>query len=274
MRQKLRPGLSVFLFLIMVLCIFPFAWMVISSFKDSREIMTVPPTFVPHSPTVEHYGDVVTKTYIPRYFLNSTIVASGSTLIALLFAILGGYGFARHRFRGKNFLQQAVLSSQMLPTAAVIVPLFIILRTLHLLNTYLGLILAYLIVTLPLSVWMITGYFRGIPEDIEEAAYIDGCSRVGILMRVILPISVPGILATAVYCFVVTWNEFIFALSFATQRSVMTLPIGLAEFTKEFVTDWGGLMAASVIMTLPIATVFLVIQRAFISGLTSGAVKG
>jgi multiple sugar transport system permease protein len=272
--RKLRPGLFIFLLVVMVFCIFPFVWMVISSIKSSDEIMSVPPTFLPQSATGSHYTDVVTETQIPRYFLNSTIVATGSTLIALLFAVLGGYGFARHKFKGKAFLQQAVLSSQMLPTAAVIVPLFIILRTLGLLNTHLGLILAYLIVTLPLSVWMITGYFRAIPVDIEEAAFIDGCSRIGILVRVILPISLPGILATAVYCFVVTWNEFIFALSFATQRSVMTLPIGLAEFTKEFVVDWGGLMAASVLMTLPIAIVFLAIQRSFISGLTSGAVKG
>lgn len=272
--KRPRPGLSLFLTLVMIFSIFPFLWMVISSIKESNEIMSVPPTFLPHSLTGSHYTDVVTETFIPRYFINSSIVATGSTLIALVFAVLGGYGFARYKFRGKVLLQNAVLSSQMLPTAAVIVPLFIILRSMRLLNTHLGLILAYLIVTLPLSVWMITGYFRSIPVDIEEAAIIDGCSRMGVLLRVILPVSVPGILATAVYCFVVTWNEFIFALSFATQRSVMTLPIGLAEFTKEFVTDWGGLMAASVLMTLPIAIVFLAIQRSFISGLTAGAVKG
>jgi ABC-type glycerol-3-phosphate transport system permease component len=162
----------------------------------------------------------------------------------------------------------------MMPTAAIIVPLFIILRELRLLNTYLGLILAYLIVTLPLSVWMMTGYIRSIPVEIEEAATIDGCSRMRILSRLVIPISLPGIVATAVYSFVVTWNEFLLALSLATDRKVMTLPIGLAEFTKEYVTDWGALMAGSVIMTLPIVVAFFGLQRAFVSGLTAGATKG
>ncbi|HUZ16951.1 MAG TPA: carbohydrate ABC transporter permease, partial [Spirochaetia bacterium] len=170
--------------------------------------------------------------------------------------------------------QNVVLSSQMLPTASIIVPLFLILRTFHLFNTYLGLILVYLIITLPLSVWMMTGYLRSIPVEIEEAANIDGCSRMGMLLRIVLPLSIPGLVATGIYCFVVTWNEFLFALSFATEKNVMTLPIGLAEFTKEFVTDWGGLMAASVVMTIPIVAVFFGVQRAFISGLTSGATKG
>jgi len=138
---------------------------------------------------------------MPRYFINSTIIATGSTVIALVFSILGGYGFARFRFRGRAFLQNAVLSSQMLPTAAIIVPVFIILRTVHLLNSYPGLILAYLIITMPLSVWMMTGYFRFVPAEIEEAALIDGCSRLGVLTRVVLPVSLPGLVATAVYCF-------------------------------------------------------------------------
>ena len=272
--KKLNPGLALFLLLICVFCLFPFAWMIISSLKESGEIMSVPPTLIPRKATLGHYGDVFTKSNIPRYFINSTVIALGSTLIALIFALLGGYGFARFRFKGKAFLQNAVLSSQMLPTAAILVPLFIILRTLGLLNTYLGLILAYLIITLPLSVWMMTGYFRSVPVDIEEAAAIDGCSRIGILLRVVLPISIPGIVATAIYCFVVTWNEFLFALSFATDRNVMTLPIGLAEFTREFTIDWGALMAASVLMTLPIVILFFTLQKGFISGLTAGATKG
>jgi multiple sugar transport system permease protein len=267
-------GLAVFLVLVCIFSLFPFLWMVITSLKEQREIMSIPPTFVPSSVTAGHYGDVFTKSNLPRYFLNSTVVSTGSTLIALVFAVLGGYGFARHRFRGRAFLQNAVLSSQMLPTAAIIVPVFIILRTLRLLNSYPGLILAYLIITLPLSVWMMTSYFRSIPVEIEEAAFMDGCTRLGVLARVVLPVSLPGLVATAVYCFVVTWNEFLFALSFASDKRVMTLPIGLSEFSLEFTIDWGALMAGSVLMTLPIVVLFFVIQRAFISGLTSGATKG
>jgi ABC-type glycerol-3-phosphate transport system permease component len=273
-RRTGRIGLAVFLVLVCTFSLFPFLWMVITSVKEQREIMSIPPTLVPSTLTAGHYGDVFTKSNMPRYFINSTIIATGSTVIALVFSILGGYGFARFRFRGRAFLQNAVLSSQMLPTAAIIVPVFIILRTVHLLNSDPGLILAYLIITMPLSVWMMTGYFRFVPAEIEEAALIDGCSRLGVLTRVVLPVSLPGLVATAVYCFVVTWNEFLFALSFATDRRVMTLPIGLMEFSQEFTTDWGALMAGSVLMTLPIVILFFVIQRAFISGLTSGATKG
>jgi multiple sugar transport system permease protein len=269
-----RIALAAFLFAVCVFSLFPFLWMLITSLKEHREIMTIPPTFVPQTVTAGHYGDVFIKSNMPRYFINSSIIAAGSTFLALVFAIFGGYGFARHRFRGKALLQNAVLSSQMLPTAAIIVPLFIILRTLGLLNTYLGLILAYLIITLPLSVWMMTGYFRSIPVEMEEAANIDGCSRFGVLWRVVLPVCLPGLVATGIYCFVVTWNEFLFALSFATDKKVMTLPIGLAEFTLEFTVDWGALMAGSVLMTLPIVILFFTVQRAFISGLTAGATKG
>jgi len=162
----------------------------------------------------------------------------------------------------------------LLPTATVIVPLYIVLNYLGLINTYLGLILVYLILTLPLSVWMLTGYFRGIPKELEDAAIIDGASHLGVLFRISLPLVSPGIIAVALYSFVATWNEFVFALSFATEKEMKTLPIGLAEFSTEFDTDWGAVMAASFVMTLPIALIFLVMQRMFVSGLMSGATKG
>jgi len=267
-------GFNLLLLIIVIICLFPFFWMIISSVKPDSDIMSVPPTLLPKAVTFDHYVSVFTETNIPRYFINSMIVATGATFVALIFAIFGGYGFARHKFFGKSALQNAVLASQMLPTVSVIVPLFVILRSLNLINTHMGLILTYLIMTMPLSVWMITGYFKAIPVDIEESAYMDGCTRLGILFRIVLPLSAPGLLATGIYCYVVSWNEFIFALSFATQQKVMTLPIGLAEFTKEFIIDWGGLMASSVLMTVPIVAVFLFLQKSFISGLTAGAVKG
>jgi ABC-type glycerol-3-phosphate transport system permease component len=154
------------------------------------------------------------------------------------------------------------------------VPLFITLRVLGLVNTWWGLILVYMIITLPLSVWMLTSYFKAIPVELEEAAIIDGASRLGVLFRITLPLSTPGIVAVVVYSFVTTWNEFIFALCFATDSSVKTLPVGLAEFSTEFNTDWGSVMAASVVMTLPIALLFLLFQNLFVGGLTAGATKG
>jgi multiple sugar transport system permease protein/raffinose/stachyose/melibiose transport system permease protein len=257
-----------------LVAIFPFAWMLLSSIKTLPELYTVPPVWLPKAPTLQNYVKVLFSSNIPRYFLNSTIISIGSTGLALLLAILAAYGFARFRFPGRRFFQASILVGQLLPTATIIVPLYIVLGYLHLINTYLGLILVYLILTLPLSVWMLVGYFRAIPFELDEAAIIDGASRLTVLFRILLPLSLPGIVAVVVYAFVTTWNEFIFALCFATDSSVKTLPIGLAEFSSEFNTDWGAVMAASVVMTLPIAALFLAMQRLFVGGLTSGATKG
>jgi multiple sugar transport system permease protein len=217
---------------------------------------------------------VIWSSNIPRYFLNSTIISLGSTAIALILAVFASYGFARFNFRGKAAYQAFILLGQLMPTAAIIVPLFITLRFFGLVNSYLGLILVYTIITLPLSVWMLTSYFRAIPVELEEAAIMDGSSRIGVLFRITLPLSLPGVVAIVVYAFVTTWNEFIFALVFAQDFRVKTLPIGIAEFTTEFDTDWGAVMAASLVMTLPVAILFFAMQRLFIGGLTAGAVKG
>ena len=259
---------------LVVVCLFPFAWMALSSIKKVNELYTVPPHWLPNEPTLLNYATVLFKSNIPRYFLNSIIISGGSTTLALVLAVFASYGFARFEFKGKPWLQSFVLIGQLLPTAAIIVPLFITLRWLGLVNTYWGLILVYMIITLPLSVWMLTSYFRAIPVELEEAAIIDGATRLGVLFRVTLPLSLPGLVAVLVYAFVTTWNEFIFALCFATDSTVKTLPIGLAEFSTEFNTDWGGVMAASMVMTVPVALLFLLFQRMFVGGLTAGATKG
>ena len=259
---------------LLAVCVFPFAWMALSSMKTLGELYTVPPVWLPKMPTLENYRKVLFDSNVPRYFLNSTIISLGATAIALILAIFASYGFARFNFRGKAGYQAFILVGQLLPTAAIIVPLFVTLRWFGLVNTYLGLILVYMILTLPLSVWMLTSYFKAIPVELEEAAIIDGASRLGVLFRITLPLSLPGIVAIIVYAFVTTWNEFIFALVLAQDASVKTLPIGIAEFTTEFNTDWGAVMAASLIMTLPIALMFFAMQRLFIGGLTAGALKG
>ena len=259
---------------VLLLTLFPFGWMGLSSVKLLRELYTVPPHWIPEAPTLEHYQRVLFASNVPRYFLNSVVISVGSTGVALVLAIFAAYAFARLPFRGKAPAQVFVLASQLLPTAALIVPLFMTLRFLGLVNTYLGLILVYTILTLPLSVWMLTSYFRAIPVELEEAAIIDGASRLSILFRITLPLSLPGVVAVLVYAFVTTWNEFILALVLAQHSRVKTLPIGIAEFTGEFNTDWGAVMAASLLMTLPIAILFLALQRLFIGGLTAGAVKG
>jgi ABC-type glycerol-3-phosphate transport system permease component len=260
--------------IVVAVCVFPFVWMALSSIKTLGELYTVPPVWLPETPSLENYKKVLFESNVPRYFINSTIISLGATAIALILAIFASYGFARFKFRGKPAYQAFMLIGQLLPTAAIIVPLFITLRWLGLVNTYLGLILVYMIVTLPLSVWMLTSYFKAIPVELEEAAIIDGASRLGVLFRVTLPLSLPGVVAIIIYAFVTTWNEFIFALVLAQDARVKTLPIGIAEFTTEFNTDWGAVMAASLIMTLPIAILFFAMQRLFIGGLTAGALKG
>jgi ABC-type glycerol-3-phosphate transport system permease component len=260
--------------ILVVVAIFPFLWMTISSVKTLGELYTVPPAWFPEVLTLENYKKVLFASNIPRYFLNSVVISIGSTFIALMLAIFASYGLARFRFRGKAATQAFILIGQLLPTAAILVPLFITLRFFGLVNSYLGLILVYTIITLPLSVWMLTSYFRAIPVELEEAAIIDGASRLGILFRITLPLSAPGLVAIIVYAFVTTWNEFIFALVFAQDYRVKTLPIGIAEFSTEFNVDWGAVMAASVIMTLPIAILFMLMQKMFVGGLTAGAVKG
>ena len=260
--------------LLIAVSMFPFLWMLVSSFKRLNELYTVPPTWIPETATWSNYLNVLLESNVPRYFLNSLVISAGSTAIALVLAILASYGFARFRFRGTSLPISLIIVGQLLPTAAIIVPLYVVLNYLGLLNTYLGLILAYLILTLPLSVFMLISYFKGIPVELEEAAIVDGASRLGVLLRITLPLSLPGVVAVVVYAFVTTWNEFIFALCFAMDSSTKTLPIGLAEFTTEFHTDWGAVMAASVIMTVPIAILFLAMQRLFVGGLTAGATKG
>ncbi len=274
MRTRGTLGLQTLAGILVAASLFPFAWMALSSIKTLRELYTVPPSWIPAAPTLSNYVKVLFESNIPRYFLNSVVIAAGATLIALLFAIPAAYGFARFNFRGKRFWQASILAGQMLPTAAIIVPLFIVLRYFGLLNTYAGLILVYMILTLPLCVWMLIGYLRAIPVELEEAAIIDGASRLVVLRRIVLPLALPGIVAVMVYSFVTAWNEFIFALCFALDSRVKTLPIGLAEFSTEFNTDWGAVMAASMIMTLPIVLLFLVMQRVFVTGLMSGATKG
>lgn len=259
---------------VVAITLFPFLWMLISSFKNLGELYTVPPTWWPEAPSLQNYFNVLFESNVPRYFLNSVIISAGSTAIALALAILASYGFARFKFRGKSLAVGLIIVGQLLPTAAIIVPLYVVLNWLGLLNTYLGLILAYLILTLPLSVFMLISYFKGIPKELEEAAIVDGASRLGVLLRITLPLSLPGVVAVIVYAFVTTWNEFIFALCFALDSGTKTLPIGLAEFTTEFNTDWGAVMAASMIMTVPIAILFLAMQKLFVGGLTAGGTKG
>lgn len=252
----------------------PLLWIVSTSLKASGEIFSIPPRWVPENPTLSHYGNVLTESSIPKYLGNSLVVGLMATLSSLVLGGLAGYGFARYRFRGSQPLSLFMLFSQMLPLTVMMLPIYFMLQRLGLLDTKPGLALAHLILTLPLVTWMSRSFFAAIPRDLEESAQIDGCSHFGALARIVLPIAAPGIAATAIYAFIMSWNEFVLASIVTNSQKTYTLPVGLTEFSSNFDVDWGSTMAASVIASIPVIVFFLWLQKYFVQGLGQGAVKG
>ena len=205
--------------------------------------------------------------------MNSIAVATISTVVTVFVAILAAYAFSRFRFRGKSALLSTFAFTQLFPFAVLLMPLYIMYHRLNLVNTYLGIIISYLAITLPFCVYMLLGYFRSVSVSLDEAARIDGCSTFGIIFRVVFPVAWPGVVATAVYVFVRSWEEYLFALTLITDDGKRTVPVGLANFFGQYTTQWGSVMTASVVATLPTLIFFFVIQRQLVSGLAAGAVK-
>ena len=259
---------------LMVLCVAPAAWMISTSFKPPDEIYASPPLWVPAHPSLGGYVAALTKADVILAAVNSLVVGTLTTLLALVLAIGAGYGFARFRFFGREALALSVLFSQLLPSSVILIPLYLYFDRLHLIDTYPALILSYLVIVLPLCTWILRGYFLGLPREIEEAGLIDGCSPLGVLVRLALPLAGPAIVATGLYAFTVAWDEFLFALTFTQSARTRTLPVELAFFTGEQNTDWAAVMAASVLMSIPVVAIFLTFQRFFVHGLAEGAVKG
>jgi multiple sugar transport system permease protein len=235
--------------------------------------------WIPSHITFAPYVDIWSTVPLLHYFLNSLLVSTASTLIAVTLAIFAGYGISRFQFRGRRLFSLAVLSTQMFPGILFLLPLYLIYvnigRTIgiNLYGSYLGLIITYLTFALPFSVWMLAGFFSSIPRELEEAALVDGTSHWGALFKIVLPIARPGIVAVAVFAFMTAWGEVLFA-SVLTTASTRTLAIGLQEYATEGDTAWNQLMAASVVVSLPVVIAFLALQRHLIRGLTSGSVKG
>lgn len=253
--------------------IFPVIWMFTSSFLPASDIYSVTPKFSLRNGTFENYRYVLGETHTLKYFWNSIIIALCTTLISIILAILAGYGFARFRFSGKNILSIFVLLSQMLPLVVVLVPLYLVLSKFGLLDTKTGLVLAYLIFTIPLSTWFLRGFFETIPSELEEAALVDGCTRFGALIRVIIPVSTPGIFATATYAFIVAWQEFLFSLSFTLSHDSRTLPVGISSFIGQYNINWGAVMASSTLVSIPVMVLFLAFYDQFVQSFTEGIIK-
>ncbi len=254
--------------------LFPFLWTLVTSLKPDSEILNQTITYLPRQPTASNYLEVFRRTDFPRMFLNSAVVAVLTVALSLALSALAGYSLARYHFPGRNGVILAFLVSQMFPVVLVLVPLFLILQGLHLINTYPGLVLGETTFLLPLCVWLLKGFFDAIPAELEDAARIDGCTRLGALIRVILPIARPGLFATAVFAAIASWNELLFPLMFTTDDASRTWPVGLQSFVGEFQMRWGVLSAAGVISIAPLIVFFALIQRNLVQGLMSGATKG
>lgn len=235
---------------------------------------TFPLQWIPRPATLANYASVIRDPALVHEFLNTLIIASTTTVIALIISILGGYGFSRYRFHGRDTLLWTVLLTQLFPRVVVIVPYFVILRNFQLINTYQGLVLVYLMVVFPVAIWMLKGFFDNLPKEIEEAAVMDGCSIFRMLWSIIIPMSRPALAAVTMYAFILAYNEFLFALVFTNGLAKRPLSVGLAFFIDDAGVDWGELMAASLLMSLPAIVVFSLAQKLLVHGLSEGAVKG
>jgi len=257
-----------------VLVLFPFYWMTITSFKSEDQMRSLLSMFWPRPIVIENYGQLLSKTDFVAWYGNSATVAICSTLLATAVGTIGAYALARLRFLGRGFLASATLITYLVPPSILFIPLYAQMRNLGLANSLAGLIAAYPSFTVPFVTWLLMGYFESIPEELEEAAMIDGATRFGAFARVVLPLAAPGVLAAALYAFTQAWNEFLYALVFITDGRLRTLPVGLASFITGDVYGWGYLMAGAVLTTLPVIAAYIYVQKYMVEGLTAGGVKG
>ncbi|MFV0334827.1 MAG: carbohydrate ABC transporter permease [Tropicimonas sp.] len=268
-----RLSLGLVQILIAAFVLLPFFWMLSVSLKPAAEPFAIPARLWPDAPTFENYITAFRPEF-RTYFLNSIIVSGATVIITTTLGLLAAYSFTRARLVLITALMSLVVLAQMFPHSAIIIPIYKMMRAADLLNTYLSLIIAYVSVTLPVAIWMLRGFLVNLPVSLEEAANIDGAGPVRVFWDIVVPLARPGVIATAVYVLIVTWQEFLFALSFTSTKDMRTLPVGLNDFIGQYGIRYGELMASSVMVSLPVVAVFFLLQRYFVAGLTAGAVKG
>lgn len=257
-----------------LLWLFPVYWMVITSFKPHDEVMTMTPSFWPKHPTLLNYRSALFATDFFIDLRNSAIITFGSVVFAIIVAFFACSALTQYRFRGRKGVMVLILALQMIPGTALLIPQFIVFNRFALLDTYLGLILAYIAATLPFSIWNLRGFFLSVPKDIFEAAKMDGANDWQILWRITFPLIAPGVVSTSVFAFITAWNDYLLAYTFMKDQSHYTLPLWLASFSTPYTgTDYGGQMAASVIFSLPVVVFFMIVQKGMVKGLTAGAVR-
>jgi multiple sugar transport system permease protein len=260
----------------LVFLLFPFYWMAIVSFKPTNDLFELQynPFWIQHF-TIENYTYLFQNTDFPSWVRNTLIVSVVSTLVSLFCSVLIGYALARLRFPGSNFLGVGIFLAYLVPPTLLFLPLAQVIARLNLHNTYWALILTYPTQLIPFASWLLMGYFRTIPKEIEESALADGCSRIQTLVKIILPLALPGLLSAGIFCFTLSWNEFLYALIFMSSGSMKTIPVGtVSDLIKADTLFWGSLMASAVLGSVPIAILYSFFVKHYVSGLTAGAVKG
>jgi multiple sugar transport system permease protein len=252
----------------------PFYWMTVTSLKHDKEIYGYEATLIPEKPTLTNYVTILRDTPYLTFLRNSTVVAVASTVISLIIACLGAYAIARLNFPGRTLLARLLVCTYLVPASLLFIPLFAIMSALRFTDTLYGLTIAYLSGDVPFCTWLLMGYFRSVPTELEEAALVDGCNRVTALIRVVLPVSLPALVVVTFFCFTRAWNEFLYAYVFTSTNAARTITTGLVNFMSADVFFWGPLMASTILSALPPVVMFLVFQRWVVKGLTLGAVKG
>jgi len=273
-RRILKWTGNILLVVMLVWTLVPFYWMLATSLKKDKEIYGFEATLIPRQPTLDAYRRIFVQTPFLKYLRNSLLIAVGTTVASLVLGSLGAYALARLKFPGRGIIARGLIFTYLVPQSLLFIPLFAVMSFLTLIDTREGLFLAYLGITLPFCTWLLLGYFRSVPLELEEAALVDGCSRLATLVRIILPMSLPALAVVAFFSFPQAWNEFIYANVLVNSVDVRTITTGLTLFIVEDVFFWGPMMAASVMATIPPVLVYLAFQRWVVKGLTLGAVKG
>ena len=271
--KSTRAFLMLMQLLLAAIVLLPFFWMLSVSLKPPAEPFAIPAKLWPDNPTLNNYVTAFRPEF-RIYFLNSLVVSLSTVVITVTLGLLAAYSFTRAQLAAISALIGLVVLAQMFPHSAIIIPIYKMMRSANLLNTYWSLILAYVSVTLPVAIWMLRGFLLKLPAALEESAAIDGATPMRVFWDIVVPLSRPGLIATSVYVLIVTWQEFLFALSFTSTKEMRTLPVGLNDFIGQYGIRYGELMASSVMVSLPVMAIFFFLQRYFVAGVTAGAVKG
>lgn len=258
---------------LVTIALLPVCWAILASLRPEERLFDNP-SLLPDTVVFDHYRALFSGLSFWRPIRNSLVVAGTTTVLAVAIGGLCAYAIARLQFRGRNFVLATTLAISMFPQVAIVSPLFLVLRSLHLIDTFPGLVLPYLTFAMPLTVWLLVGFFRQLPREIEEAALVDGATRLQAFLKIVLPLAAPGVTATAILTFLYCWNEFLFALTFTLSPERQTVPVAIALFRGQYQVPWGQVLAGAVVATAPVVLLVLFAQRRIVEGLTSGAVKG